>query len=46
MDEFLKSPTHKRNLLRPEFSLIGIGYAPSEEGNFKYITIIFTSLPE
>lgn len=46
MKEFLESRGHRRNLLRPEFSLIGIGYAFSEEDNIKYITIVFTSFPE
>lgn len=46
MEDFLESGTHRRNLLRPEFSLIGIGYAFSEENNIKYITIIFVSPPQ
>lgn len=46
MKEFLESRGHRRNLLRPEFSLIGVGFAFSEEDNIKYITIVFASFPE
>lgn len=46
MKKFLESRGHRRNLLRPEFNLIGIGYAFSEEDNIKYITIIFVSRPK
>lgn len=45
MKKFLESGMHRRNLLRPESSLIGVGFAFSEEDNMKYITIIFASRP-
>lgn len=39
---FLESPNHQQVLLRPNYSLIGIGYALSEEDNLKYVTLLLS----
>lgn len=41
--QFLDSPNHEKIFLGENYRLIGIGYALSEEDNFRYVTIIFTS---
>ena len=43
-DAFMKSPTHRANILDPDFNYVGVGTAFDSE-DVMYVTVIFMALP-